>query len=326
MQIGITDRIVDIGPQEAVLERHGARFHFLDSLDEQGFDDDVLASLDALLVWHARITEHTARRLRRCKLVVRYGVGYDQVDVAALTRAGIRFANNPAYCIEEVADTAAAMILNGVRGITRHDLLARGHRELWQEHSLPTWRSGRRSVGLVGLGRIGTATALRLKAFGFRLSAYDPFIDQGLSKSLGIRLVETLPELLADSDVVSVHCPLTERTEGMIDAAFLGRMKPDAVLVNTARGKMLASLDALETHLRANPEFRAFLDVLPDEPPGAHPLIDAWRDPRSWLAGRLVINPHNAYFSDASAVDQRVDAIETVRLALVEGVFRHTIV
>lgn len=326
MQIGITDRIVEVGPQEQALAALGARFHFLDSLDETTFDDGVLASLDALLVWHARITEHTARRLKRCKVVVRYGVGFDQVDIAALTRAGIRFANNPAYCIEEVADTAAAMILNGVRGITRHDLLARGHREQWQEHALPTWRSGRRSVGLIGLGRIGTATALRLKAFGFRLSAYDPFIDQGLSKSLGIRLVETLPQLLEESDVVSVHCPLTEQTAGMIDAGFLSRMKPDAVLVNTARGKLLASLDPLYAHLRAHGEFRAFLDVLPDEPPGAHPLIDAWRNHASWLAGRLVINPHNAYFSDASAHDQRVDAMETVRLALVDGIFRHTIV
>src|SRR4051794_16620410 len=113
MQIGITDRIVEVGPHEAALQRQGARFHFFDSLDERAYDDGVLAGLDALLVWHARITERTARQLKRCKIVVRYGIGYDQVDVAALTRANIRFANNPTYCIEEVADTAAAMILDG---------------------------------------------------------------------------------------------------------------------------------------------------------------------------------------------------------------------
>jgi D-3-phosphoglycerate dehydrogenase len=256
---------------------------------------------------------------------VRYGIGFDQVDVGALTRAGIRFANNPSYCTEEVADTACAMILNGVRGVTRHDSAARHYGNEWQEHNLPTWRSRGRNVGLVGLGKIGTATALRLKPFGFNISAYDPYVEQGFWKSLGIDYVGTLDELLASSDVVSLHCPLTEETTGIVDAQFLARMKPDAILVNTGRGKLMSSLQTLEAHLRANDEFRAFLDVLPIEPPADDPLIGSWRKNEPWLAGRLVVNPHNAYYSDRSHIEQRSDAIETVRLALYKGTFRNTI-
>lgn len=325
MKIGITDRLLEVGPFESGLVRLGARFVFLNSLDERDFRESDIADLDALLVWHSRITEFTARRLENCKLVVRYGIGYDQVDVTALTRAGIRFANNPSYCTEEVADTACAMILNGVRGVTRHDNLARHHGDAWQEHNLPTWRSGARHVGLIGLGKIGIATALRLKAFGFNISAYDPYVEQGVWKSLGLNYVGKLDDILRTSDIVSLHCPLTEETAGMIDADFLGRMKPDAILVNTGRGMLMQSLHTLEQHMRANDEFRVFLDVLPVEPPGDDRLIAAWRRNEDWLSGRLVINPHNAYYSDASHIEQRKDATETVRLALYEGIFRNTI-
>jgi D-3-phosphoglycerate dehydrogenase len=325
MKIGVTDRLLEVGEFEAGLERDGAEFVFLNSPDERDFRESDLADLDALLVWHAKITEITARRLRKCKIVVRYGIGYDQVDVAALTRAGIKFSNNPSYCTEEVADTAAAMILNGVRGVSRHDNLARRHAESWQENNLPTWRSRGRHVGLIGLGKIGIATALRLKVFGLNISAYDPYIDQGLCKSLGLKPYGKLGELLRSSDIVSLHCPLTEQTSGMIDSDFLRSMKTDAILVNTGRGKLLKSLRALEEHMRVNREFRVFLDVLPTEPPGEDDLIGAWRRNESWLSGRLVVNPHNAYYSDKSHIEQRTDALETVRLALYDGIFRNTI-
>lgn len=325
LKIGVTDRLSEVGPFESRLVSLGAKFVFLNSLDERDFRDADIADLDALLVWHAQITEFTARRLGNCKLVVRYGIGYDQIDVAALTRAGIRFANNPSYCTEEVADTACAMILNGVRGVTRHDNLARHYGADWQEHNLPTWRSRGRNVGLIGLGKIGIATALRLKAFGFDISAYDPYVEQGVWKSLGLNHVGKLDEILNNSDVVSLHCPLTDETAGMIDTNFLARMKPDAILVNTARGMLMQSLHALELHMRANEGFRVFLDVLPVEPPGDDHLIAAWRRNEAWLSGRLVVNPHNAYYSDASHIEQRKDAAETVRLALYDGIFRNSI-
>lgn len=326
MRIGITDRVQKVGSFEADLERMGAQFVFFNSLDERDFRDSDLAELDALLVWHARITDLTARRLKNCKIVVRYGIGYDQVDVAALTRAGIRFANNPSYCTEEVADTACAMILNGVRGVNRHDQLARQYGDEWQEHNLETWRSRDRTVGLVGLGKIGIATALRLKAFGFHVAAYDPYVERGMWKSLGLSYLGKLEELLSTSDVVSLHCPLSHETAGMIDGRFLDHMRADAILVNTGRGQLMQSLRTLEQHLRANEAFRVFLDVLPTEPPGDDSLIDAWRRNEKWLSGRLVVNPHNAYYSDRSHIEQRVDATETVRLALVDGVYRNMIV
>lgn len=114
------------------------------------------------------------------------------------------------------------------------------------------------------------------------------------------------------SDVVSLHCPLNEETEGMVDTTFLCKMAKNAALVNTARGKILRSLEDLHVHLHEHPEFRAALDVLPKEPPEDHPLIMAWRENASWLGGRLMINPHNSYHSDASSEDMRRDAMTTI--------------
>jgi D-3-phosphoglycerate dehydrogenase len=325
MKIGITDRVLEVGEFERTLTSRGAEFVFLNSLDETDFKDVDLAELDALLVWHARITETTASRLKNCKIVVRYGIGYDQIDVDALTRAGIRFSNNPSYCIEEVADTAVAMIINATRGVSRHGNLSRRYDGSWQENNLATWRSRGRNVGLIGLGKIGIATALRLKPFGFKLFAYDPYVDQGLGKSLNIGFVGRLDDLLSRCDIVSLHCPLTQETSGIIDADFLRSMKPDAILVNTARGKLLKSFGVLQEHMHAHREFQAFLDVLPMEPPGEDGLISSWRQGEDWLSERLIINPHNAYYSDMSRMDMRRDVVETVRLALYDGVFRNTV-
>lgn len=300
-------------------------FRYFDSLDERRFSDRELAEIDVLLVWHARITAYTAERLKKCRLVIRYGVGYDQVDGEALAARGIALANNPAYCTEEVADSAVAMLLGLSRNILRHNALARHYRGSWQEHALPSVRSRDRIVGLIGMGRIGTATALRLKAIGFRVIGYDPYQASGHEKAIGYERVDSLGELLAASDYVSVHCPLTPETEGMIDDGFLARMKPDAGLVSTARGKILASFDALHRHLLANEQFQAALDVLPQEPPPDHPLITAWREDAPWLAGRLTINPHNAFYSDASSRDMRYDVLKAAWDAHTAGIKRNIV-
>ncbi|WP_137938241.1 C-terminal binding protein [Chitinivorax sp. B] len=316
MIIGITDRITSLGPIEQEFEENGMTFRFFNSLNEYDFNEQDLAEVDALLVWHAKLTDCTASRLRKCRIVVRYGVGYDQVDGDALARRGIPFANNPSYCTEEVADSAVAMILSMTRNIGRHDALARSYGKTWQENSLRSLRSRACKVGLVGIGRIGAATALRLRALGFQVMAYDPVVPAGTEKVLGVQRVSQLDELLSACDVVSLHCPLTPETTGLIDQRFLAAMRSDGILVNTARGKILRSLDDLYEHMQANPYFRASLDVLPQEPPSDHPLIAAWRERAPWLHERLVINPHNAYHSDAAYVDMRRDALGTVWLAL----------
>ena len=315
MKIAITDRIKDLGIHKEYFDKTGYEFFFLNSLDENDYPEDILNEIDALLVWHAKITQKTIDKLKNCKIVIRYGIGYDQVDGIKLRERGIPFANNPSYCVEEVADTTIGMILAHSRNIIGYNNLAKNYKDSWQENHLNSWRSSQRTVGLIGLGKIGTATALRLKALNFNVIVYDPYITTSYFKAHNLQRIDTLEELLSLSDIVSLHCPLTEETTGLIDENFLNLMKSDGILINTARGKMLRNLDDLYRHLKKNKNFKVALDVLPEEPPKNHNLINDWRKGEKWLSERLIINPHNAYFSDAASVDQMND----VYIELVEA-------
>lgn len=325
-KIGITDYVQ--APFEIEREALGEGWELVDlAIDKhEDFSKAELAELDALLVWHAAISPEVAERLNSCRMVVRYGVGYDLVDVAALERSNIIFCNTPDYGTEEVADTAAAMILQQVRRLPEYDYQCRHYASGWQEHTLqPLARTSQMTLGVIGVGRIGTALMRRMRNFGFRLLGFDPYLPSGHEKALGYERVEELEQLLALSDVVSIHCPATDETRGMVNSNFLAWMKPGAVLVNTARGAILDSLDPLEQALKSGHLRAAALDVLPDEPPTAHSLIAAWREEAPWLRGRLVITPHTAYYSEAAWREMRFKAAETVRLFFERGVVRNRI-
>jgi len=175
------------------------------------------------------------------------------------------------------------------------------------------------TFGIVGLGRIGTAVALRAKSFGFDILAYDPYVSRGQEIALGVGRVNCLAELLAACDVVSLHAPLTAETRNMIDDAAFAAMRPGALLINTARGGMV-DLDALQRALRDERLGAAALDVLPEEPPDApHPLLTAYAAGADWLRGRLLITPHAAWYSPDSQTDARRLAVETLVAYLLDG-------
>ncbi len=324
--VGITDHMIGHPDLEAEVLGRDIEIDFFATTDEMLFDADRLARLDALMVWGARLTSRSISHLHRCRGVVRYGVGYEKIDLAALANAGIPFANNPDYGTEEVADHAIAMILSLHRRLWEHDARARGYTSGWQVHSLkPLSRSNRATVGIIGVGRIGTAVVNRLKPFGFRILGYDPGQPPGHEKAVGYERVDRLDDILAQSDVVTLHCPATADTRGMLDADGLARLKPGAILVNTARGELLSNFDALEAALRSGHLAAAAIDTLTQEPPGHHPLLSAWRDHEDWLAGRLVITPHNAFYSDHAAVEMRNNAARTVKILLEEGRLRNRV-
>lgn len=315
--VGITDHMMGGPTIEAEVLAPIADVDFFDTRDEAAFGEERLAGVDALMVWGAPLGQGSIAQLARCRAVVRYGVGYEKIDVAALAEAGIPFANNPDYGTEEVADHAVAMILSLQRRLWEHDHRARGYSRSWQANTLsPLHRSRGATVGVVGAGRIGTAVVNRLKPFGYRTLVFDPYQPPGHEKAIGYERVHDLPSLLRSADIVTLHCPATAETRGLIDREALGQMKPGAILVNTARGELVEDLDALEESLRSGRLAAAALDVLVREPPPKHPLLDAWRDRADWLAGRLVITPHNAFHSDASGEEMRRNAAETVRLFL----------
>jgi len=265
---------------------------------------DRCAYADAILIQYAPMTRAVLARLPRCRIVARYGVGVDTVDLAAAAEFGIVVSNVPDYGTHEVADHALAMMLCLTRKIAyASHLVKRGE---WDFRRMqPVRRHGTQTIGIIGIGRIGSALAHRARALGMTVVAHDPYVR-----------ADTLPDyvaltgldaLLAQSDVVSVHCPLTDATRNLLDADRLGRMKPGSYLINTARGSIVDEI-ALEQLLHDGRLAGAAMDVL-DREPGApeHPLF---------RHENFLCTPHMAWHSDESAQDLKRKAAEEVRRVL----------
>ncbi|MXW50418.1 MAG: C-terminal binding protein [Gammaproteobacteria bacterium] len=278
------------------------------------------AACDAI-VTVADLPEGCRAQLRQCRIVVTPKVGFDNFDLAAWAELGIPLCNVPDYGTQEVADHAMALMLSLMKGITFHTReLKASPREHWRPALNP---HGRRlsacTFGIVGLGRIGTAAALRAKAFGMDVVFYDPYLSNGVDLAIGVRRVHALDELFATSDVVSVHAPLSPETERMIDARVLAASKPGLILINTARGPIV-DLAALAEALRKGQVQAAGLDVLPEEPADPeHPLIKAWANDEDWVDHRLLITPHSAFFTPESAYDMRFKGGEIALTYLAGG-------
>ena len=256
-----------------------------------------------------------------CRILVRMGVGHDSIDGAAWGAAGVPLCNVPDYGTSEVADHAIALMLALVRGTTLyHERLAQDAHAGWSFAGAPNMRRLRGAVfGVVGLGRIGLAAALRARGFGMEVAFFDPYAPNGLEIAVGARRVNTLPELMAMSDVLSVHAPLSAETRGLIGRDALAAAKPDLVVVNTARGPIV-DLDALTDALEAGRIGGAGLDVLPVEPPepGTR-LLRAVADGAAWTKGRVVLTPHAAFYSPDALADMRRKAMEVVLYYLRDG-------
>lgn len=281
--------------------------------------DADAAAADGLMIFRSWVTARDLDRMPRLRALVRMGVGYDRVDRAACAARGVVVCNVPDYGTTEVADHAIALMLALRRGIAlHHDAQRRATPAGWVQIESPLMRRlGGQTVGLVGLGRIGTAVALRARAFGCRVVFFDPALPNGVDRALGIERARTLDELLAQSDVLSLHVPLTPSTRGMIGAAELARLPAGAILVNTARGPVV-DLDAVEAALRSGALAGAGLDVLPQEPPDHDPpaLLAAYRGHEAWLEGRLIVTPHIAFHTPEAWADIRRKGAETMAAAL----------
>ena len=297
--------------------------------DGDGIPAESLAACDAIVVWHERLIDRALiAQLKRCRIIVRAGVGFDHIDLAAAAEAGIPVCNTPDYGTSEVADHAIGLMLALRRGIVAyHQNLVADPRAGFDFARAPLVRRLRgRMFGVVGLGRIGIAAALRAKAFGMKVIAYDPYVSRGSEIAVGVDRTDSFTELLAASDAVSLHCPLTDETRNLIDAPAFRAMKPDAILINTARGAIV-DIPALLAALRAGVIAGAGIDVLPVEPPDADDaLAIAYRGRADALVGeRLIVTPHAAWSSPESVADARRLAVETAMLYLCEGRLRNLV-
>ncbi len=255
------------------------------------------------------------------------GVGFDALDIEEAARRGIPACNVPDYGTTDVADHAIGLMLSLTRGIVQvHNRLAADPVGNWSTINIPQMRRIRGATfGIVGCGRIGTATGLRAKAFGMNVSFYDPFVLDGKDQSVGFERKETLEALLSEADVVSVHTPLTPETDSMINSQAISCMKQNSILITTARGRVV-DLDAVTHALKSNRIAAAGLDVLPKEPPDPeHPLFSALKEGEEWTVGRVVVTSHVAWFSPDGARDCRKKAAQTVINYLNDGILKNCV-
>jgi D-3-phosphoglycerate dehydrogenase len=260
---------------------------------------------DALLNTYAGpITAHVMARMAKCRIIARYGIGVDTIDLDAATQAGIIVTNNPTYCIEEVAEHTMALVLACARKVAVYDRLVRGGR--WElPPGKPMFRVSGRTLGLVGFGNIARQVAVRAAAFGMRILLTDPFVQQGQFDIPGKKMA--LHDLLGESDFVSLHPPLTPETRKMINEDALSHMKATAFLINCSRGPIVDT-DALCRALDARKIAGCALDTTDPEPlPNPHPL-----------RGRenAIITPHVAWYSEQALVGLQAGAPNEVRRVL----------
>ena len=257
----------------------------------------------------------------RCRIVVREGVGYDNLDLAGWGARGVPVCNVPDYGTTEVADHALALTLALTRGTGTYDEALRSDLSSgWNYAGAPLVRRLRGATfAILGLGRIGLAAARRAAAFDMKVIFYDPYLSNGVELAVGYERLRSLDEIMARADILSVHTPLTDETRGLVGAKLLATAKSDLIVINTARGPIV-DLDALADALRNGRIAGAGLDVLPQEPADiANPLIAAWHAGEPWVRSRLVITPHAAFYSPSALEDMQRKAIEVSVAYLRDG-------
>lgn len=275
---------------------------------ETGAEDELVGlapRADAILTCFQKVTAAVLEAAPHCRTVARYGVGVDNIDVARATELGMVVSNVPDYCVDEVSDHAAALIL----ALTRHVVpfarqVAGGG---WDSTAFPPMRRLRgQTLGLVGFGAIARRVATKMRGFGMQVLAYSPGLRDG-EPTDEVTAAGSLTEVLARSDVVSLHVPLNDDTRGLIDAEALARMKPSALLVNTARGP-LVDTTALAGALASGHLAGAALDVLPHEPPAPdEPLLGM---------DNVILTPHAAFASLEAVAELQHKAATNVAAVL----------
>ena len=228
---------------EKILSKY-AEVICLNEKDEEKISDEI-SNADGILVWHTKISEITLKKLNKKTAIIRYGVGIDNIDLKSVKKYNHIFANTPDYGVDEVADTASAMILNLIRKIQIYNNRTKLHFGSWQGEVInlnkdnPIIRTSKHSLGIIGLGRIGSALALRMKAHNMKIGFYDPYVESGYEKVLGIKRYKTLEDLQSNSSVISINAVLTSETKKMVNRKFINSLNDNTILVNTAREQLL---------------------------------------------------------------------------------------
>jgi D-3-phosphoglycerate dehydrogenase len=291
--------------EETVLQQYNAKIIALPIGTDRSKIETEIIDADAVLVREAQIDAELISLMKRCQIVVRYGVGVDNIDLKAAKDKGIYVANVPDYGSEDVAEHAVSLMLSATRRIPSRDQDVRSGR--WGVgQAEPMVRMAGKTLGIVGFGRIARCFAQKTEGLGFsRTLVADPALSVEVAREAGVDLVN-LQTLCAEADFISLHAPLNAKTRHMIDAEVLGKMKPNAVLVNTGRGGLVDE-DALHDALKNKKIFAAAIDVFEQEPVRKdHPLL---------TLPNTICTDHTAWFTEESVVElQHKAAVEVLRV------------
>lgn len=301
-RVVVTDQVFpDVETERELLARIGAELEVADG--DRDAVLEVAADADALLNTYMAFDADSIARLRNCKVIARYGIGVDNIDLDAAREAGIVVTNVPDYCLEEVAVHSLTLLLGLQRRLVKADAYVREGG--WGIGPMrPISRVSELHVGLVGYGKIARQFAQVLRALGAAVSAYDPYVTADPGD--GTTMVDDLSSLLSRADAVSIHVPLTPETRGMISADELSQMQEHALLINTSRGPLVV-FDDLANALRAGQIAGAALDVFEQEPPDAAAVREV---------PNLISTPHMGFYSDAAIRESQTKATRQVTTVL----------
>ena len=298
--VAVTDHIKDFHVEKEILGSY--------------FENKLSQQTTIILVWHKIIDEKFLNNHPSIRAIIRYGVGYDNIDLDSCKRRNIIVANTPDYGIDEVSDSAIAMILYLTRKIGALENLAKDDPKYWlgKEIKLNMRRINNLSLGIIGLGRIGGSIARKFLTFSKKVGFYDPYIANGYEKVFGIKRYYKISDLLKLSDIVSINTPLNNETRSIIDKTFLNNMKKGSYLINLSRGALVKDKKLILEKLLSKQLEGYGTDVWTNEPPLEKDDINiAWKKNKNYLNGRLIVNPHTAYFSKEAIFESRSKASKT---------------
>lgn len=302
--IYITDYIDDIELEEKI---YGNKIYTFNDTD---VDHN---KVKILLVWHQKIDAKFLDLFPNVKFIQRYGVGFEFIDLKECNNRNIVVSNNPDYGVEEVAVSALSLILNLLRGTVNYDYISqdliRNESSSWQENTIKNLRRpSELSLSILGYGRIGQKLAFLSKNIFKEINIYDPYLKPGTEKIIRANLFHDMDEFLGYSNILSIHCPLTEETRGIVNKNFLKKLPRESILVNTARGPIIEDVNDILNFINSGQLIGLGLDVLPEEPPTMNNFFRKYLSMQS--DKNIIINPHTSYYSIESYKEMRIKAIQ----------------
>ncbi len=277
---------------------------------------------------HVTFDKKIIKKLKRCKIIVRYGVGFDSIDIKEASKSKIKVFNVPDYGVDEVSDHALGLILDLSRFLSGNDFFLKNQIEVgnikWRydlnKHQV---RLKNLNLGIIGLGRIGTSLSLKSKPIFKNINFYDPYVNDGVEKSLGLIKKDNLTELFNTSDVISVHVPSSKKNKFFLKENYFKNLKKKIIFINTSRGDLVKN-DILFKYFNSGKIISIGLDVFENEPISkGDKLVKLWLEKKNY--GKIIFTPHSAFYSKQALFEIRYKALISLKNYFEKGIVKNCV-